>query len=381
MCKVAQALTLAEELGQADTAPGKGFATLAEALQSLANRILIAHGDRAQFRDRPAVLGEVSHWNQGSAPRSASRGIMRNRSTRTSPVTQGTRLLLAACLGLLSTVASALNLSDHWYDPNQPGWGLSVTHQADTIFAVLYVYSNTAVDQSGRGASEWYVMPAMRDPGFEISPVPPVQFRGTLYSGRGSPYNLAFNPAATQITPVGEASILPDTDGAGAQLPYRIGDTTVTKRIRRMSLARLPLTGTYAVTMSGSVNPSAAGASCSNAGTFLRNETWIIETIGSPPVHRITFASYDFSVNNRFDLQVTHAGSTVVASLRSPLGLVAGTWTLLLDHVGEGGWSGTARVASDTTITANIGGNVVTLPACVMTARITGTRTTNVSAF
>ena len=170
-------------------------------------------------------------------------------------MTQAAKLVLAACLGLFSTVASALNLSDHWFDPNQPGWGLSVTHQGNTIFAVLYVYSRTAVDQSGRGASEWYVMPALRDPSGEISPAPPPQFSGTLYSGRGSPHNLAFNPSATQITPVGEASILPDPDGAGAQLTYRIGDVTVTKRIRRMSLQRLPLTGTYAVKMSGSVNP------------------------------------------------------------------------------------------------------------------------------
>jgi hypothetical protein len=285
------------------------------------------------------------------------------------------KILVAAWLGLVSTLASAINLSDHWFDPNQPGWGLSVTHQGNTIFAVLYVYSATAVDQSGRGAAEWYVMPALRELGADITPVPPLQFSGTLYSGRGSPYNVPFNSPATQIIPVGNASILPDSDGAAAKLTYRIGETSVTKRIRRMSLQRLPLTGTYAVKMSGSVNPSTAGTSCANAGAFSRDETWIIETIGSPPVHVVTFASFDFSVSNRFDLQVNPAGSTVVASLRSPLGLVAGIWTLVLDYVGESGWAGTARVASDTTVTANLGGNVVTLPACVMTARITGTRT------
>ena len=297
-------------------------------------------------------------------------------------MTQAAKLLLAACLGLVSMLSSAQNLSDHWFNPDESGWGLSITHQGPVIFAVLYVYSRTSVDQAGKGAPEWYVMPDMRDISIGSSPIAPVQFRGTLYAGRGSPYNIAFNAASTQVTAVGEASIMPDSDGAGAQLTYRIGDTTVTKRIRRMSLARLPLTGTYGVKMAATVNPSLAGASCANAGTIMRDDVWTIGATGSVPSYNIFFQSFDFAAGSLFAMQVSQAGSTATATIR-PLSSLVGpaTWTLKLDHVGAGGWSGTLRIASDTTVTGTVGGDVITLPACVLNARITGTRTTNVNAF
>jgi hypothetical protein len=61
--------------------------------------------------------------------------------------------LLAAGLLLGSLNASALNLSDLWWNPQQPGTGLQVVQQGETAFVTLFTYG-------GNGEPFWVVAPA-----------------------------------------------------------------------------------------------------------------------------------------------------------------------------------------------------------------------------
>jgi hypothetical protein len=57
--------------------------------------------------------------------------------------------VLVLMLGV-SLPAQATNYQDMWWNPNESGWGLNLTQQGDTIFAIWFVY-----DVAKRGT--WFV--------------------------------------------------------------------------------------------------------------------------------------------------------------------------------------------------------------------------------
>lgn len=294
---------------------------------------------------------------------------------RTEPAVTWTARLAARLAMLvafaLPALASAQDLTDHWYSPDEPGWGLSIQHQRNVMFAVLFVYSNTAVDAGGRGAAEWFVAPDLRLELIGDSPIAIAIYRGPLYSGRGSPFPGAFQPSATNLATVGEMTIAPLSENERT-LTYRINGQTVTKRIRRMSLARPALTGTYAVSFTGVANRSTEASVCPQAGTFTTNDTWIVDANGANGAFRVTRSG---ASPVAFDMR--QEGSTLEATFRSTSGPVPGGWTLRLDHAGSFGWVGSLSGRSDSTVTANLGGQVVTLAECTFSARFAAARVTN----
>ncbi|QJR11103.1 hypothetical protein DSM104443_02174 [Usitatibacter rugosus] len=82
--------------------------------------------------------------------------------------------------------------SDMWWDDKESGWGLSVSHHGDNIFAVWYTYGED-------GKPLWVVMPGGVLNGNT--------FTGTMYTTTGSPYMAGFDAKQTQVTPVGTAKI------------------------------------------------------------------------------------------------------------------------------------------------------------------------------
>jgi uncharacterized secreted protein with C-terminal beta-propeller domain len=97
-----------------------------------------------------------------------------------------------------SGVINEVDLTGHWYDPGQDGWGLSVVDQGDVFGAVIYAYDPA-------GAPTWVA-------GFDRG-------KGTLvnlYSTRGTCPTCAYRPVAT--APAGSIRI-----------DYR-GDTEITLR-------------------------------------------------------------------------------------------------------------------------------------------------------
>ena len=142
-------------------------------------------------------------------------------------------LCVAAVLGPAShalTVAPPLagNLSDHWWIPEENGWGLSLTQNDERVlFGVLFVY-----DASGR--AQWFVMPDMRR-----SEGAAPSYSGALYSTSGSPVGTSFDLASTQVQERGAATFTPQSDGS-ARFRYNVDNTAVEKTVRRINFMPLP---------------------------------------------------------------------------------------------------------------------------------------------
>jgi hypothetical protein len=100
--------------------------------------------------------------------------------------------------------------ADIWWGGNaQNGWGVSISQQYRSLFAVWYTYD-------AAGKVTWYVMPAGSWTAANV-------FSGTAYRASGSPWvGAAYNPAAFAATPVGTMSFAFAADGRSATMNYVI---------------------------------------------------------------------------------------------------------------------------------------------------------------
>jgi len=120
--------------------------------------------------------------------------------------------------------ALATNYQDLWWvaDGVESGWGLTVTHQGDAIFAVWFTYD---VD----GTPMWLSATAAKsEPGV---------YGGTLYRTTGPAFGaVPFDPANVVRTPVGTMTLTFANGNAGL-FAYSVNGVTQTKPITRMLFA------------------------------------------------------------------------------------------------------------------------------------------------
>jgi CubicO group peptidase (beta-lactamase class C family) len=119
----------------------------------------------------------------------------------------------------------ARNLTGLWWQPAEPGWGLSLAHQGDALFPTWYTY-----DAGGRPV--WYV-------GGALTPGADGRYRGPAYRVSGRPFSQiagAVDPVAEEV---GEFSLRPNADGR-AEFVYTIGSVTQQKYIERTRFGRVP---------------------------------------------------------------------------------------------------------------------------------------------
>ncbi len=115
--------------------------------------------------------------------------------------------------------------TDLWWNPQQPGWGLSIAqHDNFQMFAIWYTYD-------ANGKPRWFFMP-----GGTWSDN--ATFRSTLYSARTAPGNFfasAFDPASVVKTAIGDAILqFSDTDSGTATFTFYDG-ARVVQPIQRMA--------------------------------------------------------------------------------------------------------------------------------------------------
>lgn len=115
-----------------------------------------------------------------------------------------------------------------WYNPDEPGWGLSLSQQGDTLFAIWLTY-----DESGR--DWWLSMPAFRtNEGV---------YTGTLYETTGPGLQApTFDPSKVKAAAVGTASIS-FSDREHATFSYTIHGVTQQKSIVREVFDERPRCG------------------------------------------------------------------------------------------------------------------------------------------
>jgi hypothetical protein len=142
-------------------------------------------------------------------------------------------LVLAATFPSRAMNSWGTDMSDLWWNPDESGWGINISHQGDTIFATLFVYG---ADNRAR----WYVAPAMIAPGTNVT----YAFSGKLYETQGPFLGGGFDPSRVTNREVGTASLNFYEVGKGT-LTYGVDNALVTKEIRRQTFKRAEIVGTY----------------------------------------------------------------------------------------------------------------------------------------
>ena len=110
-----------------------------------------------------------------------------------------------------------------WYDPAQPGWGMSINQQGGTMFVALFVY-----DASHKPT--WLVASNVVDTGIQLDPIGVEVFAGTLYRTSGPFFATSTDAAALGVTSVGTLSLA--RIFGNLTLAYTVDGVTVNKTVQ-----------------------------------------------------------------------------------------------------------------------------------------------------
>ena len=199
--------------------------------------------------------------------------------------------VLAASLGLsANAVTLSTDFSDLWSIlPAEGGWGVNVVQQNDTLFLTLFVYGPN-------NQPTWYVGSDVRLQG--TAQDGSIVFEGTLYSTTGPWFGAStFDPSA--VTPVAVGLVqFAASDINQARLVYSVGQTLVTKAVRRQTFAVNNLTGSYRGASLGTY------AGCTASENGYREQPAVIEINHPAGLSGITIreetAAYTCSYNGVF---------------------------------------------------------------------------------
>ncbi len=147
----------------------------------------------------------------------------------TKSITRQTFKALPTCTWSAFDRSTSFNYQDLWWNSNESGWGVNLTHQENTLFATLFTYG-------ANGQPMWYVMPdGPRTSVTEDNEV----FSGPLYRTTGPAFNA--NPW-TPITPIVVGNMtFTFTNGNAGTMTYTIDGVPVTKQIKRQTFG-IPMT-------------------------------------------------------------------------------------------------------------------------------------------
>jgi len=109
------------------------------------------------------------------------------------------------------------NYQDLWWNPNESGWGVNITHQGNTLFATLFTYTNS-------GRDGWLVASG-------LARQADGSYSGPLYLTSGPPFN-AQPWSSIAVSEVGTMGFR-FTSGNSGTLTYSVLGTTVVKSIQR----------------------------------------------------------------------------------------------------------------------------------------------------
>jgi hypothetical protein len=207
--------------------------TLSMTTNSWARGPCLYQGDRGQSGDMVSIVGRYSCTNGGSGPWSMSVDLTADGFVG--------RFFSAGFERIAASRTTDMNLlgngwrTDLWFPANEPGWGVNIVEQGDTIFATLFVY-----DTAGRPA--WYSASALnRSP---ITSDGTFVFTGPLHESTGPNFATSFNPSAVTRRQVGTMSF--EVTGANtATLWYSVDGINVKKTVSRFAFRQVNLTGSY----------------------------------------------------------------------------------------------------------------------------------------
>ena len=152
-------------------------------------------------------------------------------------------VVLALAAMLCAPALATNDYTDTWWTPAEPGWGLNLTQNANSIYATFYVYGND-------GRATWFAALMHRDGTGD-------RFTGTLNRISGTFYGApVWN--GYSIGAAGTATFTATSSTSGT-LAYTVDGVAVNKTVERITLAPIGVAGLYIGGVSGrrsGCNPS-----------------------------------------------------------------------------------------------------------------------------
>ena len=110
-----------------------------------------------------------------------------------------------------------------WAGTSQNGWGITISQQYRTLFAVWFTYDT-------QGRNTWFVVPGGTWTAANV-------FTGTAYRTTSSPWvGATYDPARFQITPAGTVTFTFGADGKSAGMAYTLDGLSGSNAITRQPL-------------------------------------------------------------------------------------------------------------------------------------------------
>lgn len=192
-----------------------------------------------------------------------------------------TWILVAAMSFCASAFANTFvpDLSDLWYNDNESGWGVNVTHQREILFLTFFIYGTD-------GRASWYTGQATN---VGQNQQGALVFSGGMYQFTGPWFGNFFNPTLVNGRNAGTVTFTAFLDSA--TLSYTIDGVTVNKAVTRQTFRNNDLTGEY----TGAIKHNQSGC-------------------------RSPYVNSDF--NSPTDFSVSHTSTTFSMSVRQPDGNV-----------------------------------------------------------
>lgn len=120
---------------------------------------------------------------------------------------------------LAASAAPAEDYTDLWWNPQESGWGISITHHvSNKLFLVWFTYGPD-------GRPEWIVAQGGQWTGS-------ASWTGTFYRTSGPPSGGTFDPSQVRSTPIGRATLF-FGDADNATLQYEVDGRSGVKNISR----------------------------------------------------------------------------------------------------------------------------------------------------
>ena len=177
---------------------------------------------------------------------------------------------LAIAAAIFPSAALATNYQDLWWNPNESGWGINISHQGDVMFATWFIYG-------ANSQPTWIFLSNAKRFGASGN-----TFSDKIYQATsGSPFSaVPFVPSVPEdnFREVGTATFI-FSDARTATLTYTVDGVQVVKQLTRQFIGGINLTGTYF----GGLFRTAA---CPNSG--VSNSIYSVVYAPAPAVSSIT---------------------------------------------------------------------------------------------
>jgi hypothetical protein len=157
--------------------------------------------------------------------------------------------LVAAICAVSRAAPGPTDYTDHWWNPDESGWGVQFVQQVDVIFATIYVYDR-------QSSPDWYAA--------ALWPGAGGAWKGDLYATRGPWFGGPFDSTGVAKQRVGDMTVTFASSSRGT-LSYSVDGVPVTKAIERYTMRTADVSGGYMFWMNATTSacggyPAQSGA-------------------------------------------------------------------------------------------------------------------------